>query len=182
MEQTASLFKHFGFGPDDYADRTVLDLGAGSKLRTRYFRNARLIAVEPLADQFRAEIDWCDLDEADAVYSTPAEALVPECVGQADLVMSINVLDHCYDFAQIIANITQYAKPEGLLFLSFDKHLEADEMHPLELDEAICEEIFARCGLVIEQQTAGFGDSMEGAQTYGHGPYALNYWLRRSAA
>lgn len=182
MEQTASLFEHFGFHPADYAGQTVLDLGAGSKLRTRYFRDARLIAVEPLADRFRADISWCDLDDADAVYSTPAEELLPECVGQADLVISINVLDHCYDFAQIIANITQYAKPGGLLFLSFDKHLEADEMHPLELDEAICEEIFTDCGLAIERQTAGFGDSMEGDQTYGHGPYALNYWLRRPAA
>jgi hypothetical protein len=38
--------------------------------------------------------------------------------------------------------------------------------------------IFAQAGFSIEKVTTGLGDVLGGPQTYGHGPYALNYWLR----
>jgi hypothetical protein len=62
MAHTARLFQHFGFRPDQYRGRTVVDVGAGSMLRSRFFEEARLVAIEPLADRFRAEIGGCDLD------------------------------------------------------------------------------------------------------------------------
>lgn len=176
--QTDRLFRHFGFRPDDYAGKTVIDVGAGSKLRTRFFTGARLVVVEPLADRFLAEIRTCDLADAAEVHSRPAEQLIESLVGTADLVVSINVLDHCYDFPLIVENIRRYLRPDGLAFLSFDMHAEADEMHPLSLTEETCTPIFAAAKLAIEKVTIGVGDALGGPQTYGHGPYALNYWLR----
>ena len=178
MAQTDRLFRYFGFQPDDYAGKTVVDVGAGSMLRTKFFRDARLVVVEPLADRFLAEIKTTDLRDADEVHSRPAEQLVESLVGTADLVMSINVLDHCYDFEKIARNIGLYVKPDGVAFLSFDMHAEADEMHPLSLTEETCTPLFANAGLSIEKLTTGVGDSLGGPQTYGHGPYTLNYWLR----
>jgi 2-polyprenyl-3-methyl-5-hydroxy-6-metoxy-1,4-benzoquinol methylase len=182
MAQTDRLFRHFGFAPADYAGKTVVDVGAGSMLRTKFFTDARLIVVEPLADRFLAEIKTSDLRDAAAVYSRPAEQLIESLVGTADLVISINVLDHCFDFPQIVKNIREYLKPDGVAFLSFDMHAEADEMHPLSLTEATCSPIFADAGLTIEKVTTGVGEALGGPQTYGHGPFTLNYWLRPTIA
>lgn len=176
MAQTSRLFDHFGFSPEGWAGKTIIDLGAGSMLRTRYFKGAKIIALEPLAERFLKELEWSDLRDAERVYSSPAEERIEACVGQADLVISINVLDHCYDFERIVANIAAYLAPGGLAFLSFDEHKVADEMHPLVLSDAVCRDIFAQQGLVVEKYSEGAGDVL---RTYGHGAYCLNYWLRK---
>src|SRR5437868_3165550 len=64
MRHSAALFEHFGFSPDAFVGKTVIDLGAGSRLRTAYFRDARLVVIEPLAEEFQRTIPWCDLDRA----------------------------------------------------------------------------------------------------------------------
>ncbi|HYN93018.1 MAG TPA: methyltransferase domain-containing protein [Pilimelia sp.] len=180
MAQTDRLLRHFGFTPEQYAGRTVVDVGAGSMLRTKFFTGAHLVVVEPLADRFIKEIPTTDLRDAAEVYSRPAEQLIDELVGRADLVISINVLDHCFDFPQIVDNIRQYLKPDGLAFLTFDMHDKADDMHPLSLTEETCKPIFTKAKLSIEKVTTGVGDALDGSQTYGHGPFTLNYWLRRA--
>ncbi|HEX2355667.1 MAG TPA: methyltransferase domain-containing protein [Micromonosporaceae bacterium] len=176
--QSDRLFRHFGFEPDDYTGKTVVDLGAGSQLRTKFFNGARLVVIEPLADRFLAEIERSDLRDATEVHSKPAEQLIESLVGTADLVVSINVLDHCYDFEEIVSNIRRYLKSDGLAFLSFDMHAKADDMHPLSLTKKTCAPIFARSGLAVERLTTGLSDVNGGSPTWGHGPYALNYWLR----
>lgn len=180
--RTALLFERFGFRSDQFAGKTVIDVGAGSKLRTKFFQDAQLIVIEPLADQFRAEISWSDIADAKEVFSVPAEEYVAACEGRGDLVISINALDHCFDFAKIIANLARYVSADGLMFLSFDKHDKTDAMHPLSLNEQICQKVFQDCGLSIERATTGFGASWEGPPTYGHGPYAMNFSLRRAQA
>jgi hypothetical protein len=179
MTETSRLFQHFGLGSQEYSGSTVIDLGAGSRLRSKYFSGAEIIAIEPLAERYTTEIEWCDLSDAAEVYSRPAEEKLHECVGRADLLISINVLDHCYNFDVILGNIRDYLKPGGLAFLSFDKHLDADSLHPLQLTEEFCEQIFRSKGLRIQNFTRGFGDALDDRQTYGHGPYCLNYWLVR---
>jgi len=130
-----------------------------------------------LAQRFIEEIDWCDLTDAEKVYSSPAEECIQECVNTADLVISINVLDHCYDFDKVIGNIAAYLKDGALAFLSFDEHRKTDEMHPLFLTVEVCEGIFRKNGLVVEQASKGAGDILT---TYGHGDHCLNYWLKRA--
>src|SRR5262249_9046621 len=41
-----------GFEAGAWADKLIIDVGAGSRLRTLYFRGARIAALEPLADKF----------------------------------------------------------------------------------------------------------------------------------
>jgi 2-polyprenyl-3-methyl-5-hydroxy-6-metoxy-1,4-benzoquinol methylase len=177
MSQTRRLFRHFGFRPEEFVGKTIIDLGAGSKLRTKYFTGAKIIAIEPLAERFINEIYWCDLLDAEKVYSTPAEERIEECVNTADLVISMNVLDHCYDFEHIIENIVAYLKNGALAFLSFDNHYDSDKMHPLRLTETICGSVFTQKGLIIEHHSKGAGEIL---QTYGHGDYCHNYWLRKA--
>ena len=178
MEQTRRLFDYFGFAQNEYDGRTLIDLGAGSKLRSKYFAGANIICIEPLAERFMKEIEWCDLADAQEIYSTPAEVRIAECVNRADLLISINVLDHCYDFELIIQNIAAYLRDGGVAFLSFDKHEGPDKMHPLRLTEEFCERVFAQNGFIVESFTKGCGQIL---QTYGHGDYCLNYRLKRGA-
>jgi SAM-dependent methyltransferase len=172
---THELFGHFGFSPEAFAGKTVIDLGAGSKLRTKYFLGAHLIAIEPLAERFVETISWCDLPTADRVISRPAEEPITELRGTADLVISINVIDHCYDLSALLENVRDYLKPGAFAFLSFDSHGETDLLHPLELDENSIARSLPRAGLTVERQSAGLGPL---GPNYGLGT-ALNYWLRR---
>lgn len=178
MGQTIRLLTYFGFSAEDFQGKTIIDLGAGSKLRTKFFRGAKIVVIEPLAQRFIDEIPWCDLTDAEMVYTSPAEERIDACVNSADLLISINVLDHCYDFLGIIGNIGAYLKDEGLAFISFDEHHYTDDMHPLILTEDICTELFQRNGLMIQRSSKGAGDVLT---TYGHGDYCLNWWLRKAA-
>ena len=171
---SARLWEHFGFRADQFAGQVIVDVGAGSKLRTRYFEGARIIAVEPLADRYRT-LDFCDLHTAEACFSVPGEALVLELVGRADAVLSINALDHGYDFDAAIQNIAAYLKPNSPAFLSFDLHEKADAMHPLVLTEESCRATFAAAGLTVTRVTTGVGPF---GTNYGHGA-AVDFWLRK---
>jgi 2-polyprenyl-3-methyl-5-hydroxy-6-metoxy-1,4-benzoquinol methylase len=182
IEETDRLFSCFGFYPSQYEDKVILDLGAGSRLRSKYFVRAKLIALEPLADQFIKEIDWCDLNDAWRVYSQPAETYIEELERSIDFIMSINVLDHCFDFQKIIQNIYRYLKPDSIIFLSFDKHIETNKGHPLILTEKICNKIFQSADLHIEKFVYGFPSEFTnffpGRRGYGgQDTVSLNYWL-----
>ena len=156
---TDALMRGFGFSEDDY--KTVIDVGAGPRLRSRFF-NAVITAIEPLAEQYK-QFSWCDLDN---VYAVPIEEFIPDL--QADFVMCLNCLDHCKDFDKAIENMAKYAPK---LFLSYDcGDNDPDPLHPLRLDEAISEATFAKHGLTVEKKSK--------TDPYRKG-YALNYWLRR---
>jgi SAM-dependent methyltransferase len=160
------------FSPDAWEGKWIVDVGAGSRLRTLYFKGARIAAIEPLAEKFIAEVEWQDLDQAEEVYAVPAEKSIPELEGRADLLVSVNVLDHGYDFEAAITNIRRYLKPDGLAYLSFDQHERPDKLHQLMLDDASATAVFDRCGLDIERS------EQWGRYHAGSGPRALHYWLR----
>jgi len=175
MRHSEALFEHFGFSPDSFVGKTLIDLGAGSRLRTAYFRAARLVVIEPLAEEFLRTVAWCDLGRADQVLSRPAEEYIAELFESADGVISINVLDHCYDLRPIVANVAAYLKPAGIAFLSFDSHDSTDLLHPLRLDGEVVERAIEGTGLILERRTFGLGPL---GPMYGHGR-AANYWLRK---
>lgn len=163
-----------GFEPGDWAGKTILDVGAGSRLRSLWFKGADVVVLEPLADRVRAEVPWNDFDQAKAVYNAPGEEFIPELENSADLIVSINALDHGFDIAESVRNIRRYLKPDGLAFLSFDMHDEPDYMHPLVLSNEIMLAIYADAGLDVEK--------VEPARRY-HGAdgKAFHYWLRHPA-
>jgi len=169
---TDRKWTHFGFDRTAWADQLIVDVGAGSRLRTMWFEGARIAAIEPLGDRFIAEVEWQDLDQADELYAVPAEQEIPELVNRADLVVSINALDHGYNFEGAVKNIRKYVKDDGLVFLSFDQHEVPDEMHPLVLNEEITRDVFERSGFEIQH----FEET--GRYHGGPGLLALNYWLR----
>ena len=170
--KNVAFWRRRGFSPHGWEGKLIVDVGAGSRLRTLYFNGAKIAAVEPLADKYIAEVEWQDLDRADEVYSVPGEKDIPELHGRADLIVSMNALDHGYDFGAAIANIRRYLKPHGLAHLSFDPHDKPDDLHQLLLDDRTAREGFDQCGLVVEKF------EQWGRYHAGSGPQALHYWLR----
>ncbi|HEY0470356.1 MAG TPA: hypothetical protein VGD34_01805 [Kribbella sp.] len=161
-----------GLKPTGWEGKVIVDVGAGSKLRSIYFEGATLIVLEPLADRYMSEVEWHDLDKADEIYSVPAEQFVPELENRADLIVSINALDHGFDFAEGVRNIRRYMKPDATALLSFDMHDKPDDMHPLILTDEICQKIFVDAGFKIEK-------SEKGRRYHGAaGPQATHWWLR----
>ena len=143
-----SFFRGLGYKPTDFAGKIVADLGAGSKLRGKFFKD---IAIEPLADKFMEEVAWCDLKDAYKCFSLPAEQRIDEIAGTVDLLFSVNVLDHCYDFEVIIQNIFDYLQVGGTAMLSFDCHSRVDKLHPIILNEKVATGIFFDMGFRIDK-------------------------------
>ncbi|KNX36843.1 methyltransferase domain-containing protein [Luteipulveratus halotolerans] len=169
-------WREMGFSPEGWRDRTVVDVGAGSRLRSLWFEGASIIAIEPLADQYMEQVAWSDLTRATEVYSVPGETFVPEVEGRADLVVSINALDHGYDLATSIGNIGRYLKPGATAFVSFDMHdTVTDEMHPMVVRHDDLVELFPRIGLKLVR-TAEHSRRYHGAT----GPKARHYWLQQA--
>lgn len=151
MQQTEHLMMHWGYSPDDFADQLVVDLGCGSRLRSKFFRQARLVGVEPLADRFVKTIRWSDLKEAEAIYSQSAEEPLPKLEGKAAFVMSINVLDHVYDWRKVVANVFTILQPGGQFLLSVDLHERRSLTHPTSLNRETLLDELTRTGFIVER-------------------------------
>lgn len=167
--ETNQLFRDLGFYPEQFQGKVIIDAGCGSMLRTKFFLGAKITAIDPLLNEY-INIKWSDVRLADYLYAVPLEEFLRGMESCADLVISINVLDHCYDFVKCAENLHEYLKPGGLCFLSFDEHpMGMDSMHPIDLDKDICDRIFSQVGFTIEKFSSG--------RVYGHGTRSLNYWL-----
>jgi SAM-dependent methyltransferase len=169
MEHTATLFGWWGYPPTAFEGRRIVDIGAGSRLRSRYFTGARVVAIEPLADRFMRTISWADLKEAEAVHSTPAEELIPALVGSASFAMCLNVLDHTFDPWAVLANAYAYLNPGSEFVLSVDlhDHGEAGLSHPVHLHREDLQAGLAKAGFEIIREYDGLGPT--GTESYGHG-------------
>jgi len=158
---THSLFDKFGFSRESFIGKTVLDVGAGPRLRTKYFKGIDLYTIEPLGDKFINEFSWCDLEDS-KLYVNSVEKFIPELSNKFDFIISINVLDHCSDFISSINNMYAYLKKGGELFVSYDLHDGDDPLHPLSLTKAFSEEVFNTLNLsiynIIEYTPYGRGD------------------------
>jgi 2-polyprenyl-3-methyl-5-hydroxy-6-metoxy-1,4-benzoquinol methylase len=180
--EIADLFEYFGFRPDQYSNKTIVDIGAGSHLTTSFFRDARIVAVEPLGDQYLKEIPSCGLSKAHKVYSCPAETRIEELRAAADFAISINVLDHVFAFERIVDNIYFYLKPGSTAFLSFDCHDYTTAFHPTSLTEERCRRVFESAGFSIAKVSRGLGPPRPCAiplgSAYGDGE-AVSFWLTK---
>ncbi len=181
MQQTATLFGWWGYPSDAFEGRLIVDIGAGSRLRSRYFERARIVAIEPLADRFVSTIKWSDLREAAELQSIPAEQFVEHLEGQAAFVMCINVLDHVFEPDSVVRNAFRYLEPEGDFLLAVDLHArgEAGYMHPVHIDRAGLRRMLDAAGFSIVREFDGLGPT--GANSFGHG-HAYTIVARRPSA
>jgi SAM-dependent methyltransferase len=180
---TEALWRRLGFARTQFRGLRVMDLGCGPTLHAAWFEGlAELIAVDPLAEQYRAEVPWHRLDRASRVVAQPAERLVKGVELQLDVVLSINALDHAYDLAASIWNVAEYLKPGGLAFLSFDIHGRGDRLHPMVLTAEYCEERYRLEGLAVHRRAVGVRgwlDPLCDARGAYGGGLAHHWWLQK---
>jgi SAM-dependent methyltransferase len=167
---TYKIFNSMGFDRDYLKGKTVLDVGAGPRLRTKYFKDATIIALEPLGREYIQNFDWCDLGHV-SLYTNPIEEFIPELENKFDFVISINALDHCYDFNKSVENMCRYLKEDGSMLLSYDYHDGSDPLHPLSLSNEFSLDVFKANNLQIYTHTKRI--------PYGLGGYASNYHLTK---
>lgn len=158
LTEVSGILEHLGYGRNQFGGQIVLDVGAGSQLLTRFFEGAYIIAIEPLADKFLTELDWCELKDADEVYSVPAEQRLRNLVEQVDFVVCINVLDNCFDPPSVLKNIHEYLRSGGKACISVDCHLDRDPMHPHIMSEISLVQMSHDTGFTVEKVMNGLGD------------------------
>lgn len=148
---SARLLRRFGVSPNMRAS-VVVDIGNGPTGRLAALRAGRMIGIDPLNDDYLA-MEWPLLFHYDKLYSRPAEDTLPELVGQADVVLSWNCLDHCYDAEKVIARMAAYLRPGGLAMVSCDCDRSVfDDTHPLMLRHEEVREMLGAAGLVVERE------------------------------
>ncbi len=176
MKHTEKLFSLVGYTRESFRNKVVVDLGSGSKLRSRYFEGSKIVAIDPLNKQFLENIQWSDLDKAYKMFSAPAEEFISEIENVADMVMCINVLDHTYDPEKILKNVYRYMKSNAEFFLSVDlNETIPNHKHPVPLPEKKLEEILHNNGFVIKLKKDYL---IDGENLFGNGKgKAINYIL-----
>lgn len=110
-------------------------------------------AIDPLLEHYQgfAEVS---LDGYDKLLSVPCEELQPDLVNSFDIVVSLNALDHGYDFKKCISNIFQYLKPNSGALLSFDCFNVGDVedmTHPIRITSYYATEVMVAAGFTITQ-------------------------------
>ena len=132
MEETEAIFAGLGFSQESLAGKRVLDFGAGSKLRTLWFRDvAELVALELLASEFARTIKWSDLSKADNVLAVAGEDFVDSYRAYFDVSFSVNVLDHAHNWKRALRNNHRYLNSGGSLYSLVDIHEKTDVFHPV---------------------------------------------------
>ena len=77
------------------------------------------IVIEPLATAYKEitpEAWWKDVYS----FSQPAERIIPELVGEFDLVICWNCLDHAIGWRDILSNMAAYGKPDARYAVATD--------------------------------------------------------------
>lgn len=117
----AKKFASWDLYPLSFRGGTIVDIGCGSRPPcNEYFGECAIVNVEPLADQY-ANIPQVAEFWADVEYMpVPAETTCETLRGVADFVLCHNVLDHCYDWHQVIRNAALYARAGALFILVTD--------------------------------------------------------------
>ena len=108
------------FGKNDL----LLDLGCGSRPALDWFdAGPRTVHLDPLLAEYRRIPEvarfWQARDPRDLI-AAPAEEFVHDLEGRCRFVLCWNVLDHTFDWREILENVSRYVAPGGLACIGTD--------------------------------------------------------------
>jgi len=119
QEFIGKMKKEFDFTEDSFADKIVLDIGAGPRSwPSLLLKKARIIIVEPLASRFiEFNGDYYKLPNIMRALSCPGEYDIERFWNRVDMVWCFNTLNHCCEWKKVIDNIEKYLKVGGKLYM-----------------------------------------------------------------
>ena len=118
--------------PSHFTNEDVLfDVGCGSRPCLDWFKEGVVHNLDPLLNDFlKIDAMKSHWEDKTFLYSQPAESLVESLAGECDYVHCWNVLDHTYDWKQILENVALYSKKGGLVLLGTDLGSTSHIGHP----------------------------------------------------
>lgn len=117
------------------ADKTVVDFGCGPRGSLVWAKSAAVrVGVDALADRYFDEFGE-DLATHDMIYLKATEKNIPLPSGFADVVFTLNAIDHVDDFPAICREILRILKPGGLFIGSFNLEEPETATEPQRLTE-----------------------------------------------
>jgi SAM-dependent methyltransferase len=178
---SAEICNALDITPDLIRGRVVMDVGNGPTGRLQSLRDAKAggtwIGLDPLNEHYLV-IQRESLSVYDRLIAAPCETLQPDLVGQCDVIVSLNALDHGYDLPLSLANLWAYLKPGGRAVLSFDCFDEAfdDFTHPIRISRGEADRLIRQIGFKVTKQNAVrcYGDR----ENWGGGVHQ-HWWLKR---
>jgi len=161
--QTKRLFTNWGYRTDQFKEKIIVDVSAGSKLRSSFFVGSLIYAIEPLAERFK-KLSFSDLFECEKVYGVSAEQYIPELEGKANFIICINVLDHVIDPLKVLENCYHYLHRNGDFLISTDLHQHVvSPSHPIGFSKKFLLNLVKTTGFKVMRNflDRSYGDSGE---------------------
>jgi hypothetical protein len=120
----SDIFGNFmGVNKDQFKDGVLLDIGCGSRPCLDWFEGGKKYNLDPLLDQYlpikQIQKYWVD-KTPDEMICSPAEEVIKALVGKCDFIVCSNVLDHTYDWREILNNMVSYGKQGSMVCFSTD--------------------------------------------------------------
>jgi len=148
--------------PWDWADKTVIDIGCGPTGRLSAMEWSHVIGIDPLWGEYE-KMPGAIKEPYRTVYACEAEKHLEELDGTADLVVSLNAIDHCRDPEAVLRNMATYCKAGGTMLLSTDVQdgvITTDPMHPTRATTRTIDDWMLQCGMdvVAKDHSQAFPD------------------------
>jgi SAM-dependent methyltransferase len=118
-----------GLKREDYAGKSVLDIGCGPRGSLEWCDEAReRVGLDPLVNVYRR----LGIDRHKMSYINAPSEKIPFADGHFDIVLAKNSLDHVEDLGQTIREIKRVTKPGGLFVLMVEVNHKATIAEPHE--------------------------------------------------
>jgi SAM-dependent methyltransferase len=160
--------------------RTALEMGCGPFTNLRLFLSALDIEsielLDPLIDTYRAHPNCTYKDGSfhddrggtrpiAALHALPIEDVPPS--SRFDLIVLINVIEHCIDVRAVFAKVREMLVPGGM-FIFHDKYFEHDQVaaeiattfdtaHPLKVDRHVVDRFLGEFGTIFSRHITTIG-------------------------
>lgn len=146
--------------------KVVADFGCGPRGSLVWAKSAALrIGIDVLVDWY-ADAFKDDLVSHGMVYVKSTESVIPLPTGFADVVFTMNAIDHVDQFGRMCEEILRILKPGGDLIASFNLEEPASRTEPQTLSEAI-----VKANLLDHLETVSYRVTRKGPPSDGYEPF-----------
>lgn len=121
---------YFEINEQSFSNKIVVDIGCGP-VGSLHFFNAKIkIGIDPLVKKY----EIFDIKTHDMIYMDGKAENIPLISSYADVVISVNALDHGENFDKALEEINRILKPGGQILLELNLSEKATVCEPIVLN------------------------------------------------